>query len=185
MSVQDDRELTDALCRNTIFEGLTREQIADVLPCIIDKAGKREAFSREAFSIEQDGRVVYLSGDFFLSPCDRDCGRREEHQEIVRNMLRLLSDRTLQLNKKILYLSAPDLKTKIAMYLCELMDACGSVTFTMPLNRDRLAEFFAVARPSLSRELVGLKNAGLIDFHRSQVTVLDEGKLREISQSNY
>ncbi len=181
--------LTDQLCRNTIFEGLTREQIADILPCIVAaiKTGGRgeqappQKEMPDAFSIEINGSVVYLSGDFFLSPCVKDCTRREEHQEIVRNMLRLLSDKTLQLNKKILYLTAPDLKTKIAMYLCELYDACGSRTFNMPLNRDRLAEFFAVARPSLSRELVGLKNSGVIDFYRSVVTIHDVEKLREIA----
>ncbi len=188
---ESSQALTDQLCRNTIFEGLTREQIADILPCIVSviKTGGRGeqtdagAGMPDAFSIDINGSVVYLSGDFFLTPCVKDCSRREEHQEIVRNMLRLLSDKTLQLNKKILYLTAPDLKTKIAMYLCELYDACGSRTFNMPLNRDRLAEFFAVARPSLSRELVGLKNSGVIDFHRSGVTIHDVEKLREIAGS--
>jgi CRP-like cAMP-binding protein len=224
--------ITDQLCRNTIFEGLTREQIADILPCIVaaiktygseervfGKGEKLDNFgvvlngSLKVFdekkaaiaSIEKNGlvgeanlfatgssapnsvvadkntQVLYLSGDFFLSPCSKECQRREAHKEIVKNMLRILSDKTVQLNKKILYLTAPDLKTKIAMYLCELCDACGSRSFTMPLNRDRLAGFFSVARPSLSREFIALKNAGVIDFHRSAVTVLDEEKLREIA----
>jgi CRP-like cAMP-binding protein len=176
MGEADNQALTDQLSRNTIFEGLTREQIADILPCIVDKAKKQEAFS-----IEQDGEIVYLSGDFFLSPCSKACSRREEHQEIVRNMLRLLSDRTLMLNKKIHYLTAPDLKTKVAMYLCELYDACGSASFNMPLNRDRLAEFFSVARPSLSREFINLTSMGVIDFYRSGVTIFDIEKLRKIA----
>lgn len=231
-----DQKIIAELCKNTIFEGLTQEQIADILPCIVaaiktyvsneciyDKGetvhnlgvvldGTLEVCDESAdgkhttvASIEKNGlfgeammfatggsvphriiagenaQVLYLSGDFFLSPCAKDCERREAHQEIVKNMLRLLSDRTIMLGKKILYLTAPDLKTKIAMYLCELYELSGSESFNMPLNRDRLAEFFSVARPSLSREFINLKNLGVIDFCRSSVNILDVGKLYEIA----
>lgn len=231
-----DQKITDQLCKNTIFEGLTQEQIADILPCflatlktygneecIYDKGervhdlgvvldgalrvydegadGKRTSVTK----IEKNGlfgeaavfatgssvphrviadkntKVLYLSGDFFLSPCSKDCTKRDAHQEIVKNMLRLLSDRTIMLNKKILYLTAPDLKTKIAMYICELYELNGSKTFNMPLNRDRLAEFFSVARPSLSREFINLKNMGVIDFYRSSVKILNIDKLYDIA----
>ena len=231
-----DREITAGLCKNTIFEGLTQEQIADILPCIVatiktygseecvgDKGepihnlgvvldgslkvcdegpggkqgvvaniGKNELFGEAVVFAtgaglehrvvaDKDTQVLYLSGDFFLSPCGKNCTGREAHQGIVKNILRLLSDRALMLGKKILYLTAPDLKTKIAMYLCELYELSGSRSFHMPLNRDRLAEFFSVARPSLSRELVNLKNQGIIDFHRSNVTILDLDALYEIA----
>jgi CRP-like cAMP-binding protein len=227
-SLKIDRDITAGLCRNTIFEGLTQEQIADILPCIVatiktygseecvgDKGepvhnlgvvldgalkiydenpagrrgvlasiGKNELFGEAVVFATAAGlehrviadkgtQVLYLSGDFFLSPCGKDCTRREAHRGIVKNILRLLSDRAIMLGKKVLYLTAPDLKTKIAMYLCELYELSGSRTFHMPLNRDRLAEFFSVARPSLSRELVNLKNQGIIDFRRSNVEILD------------
>jgi len=131
---------------------------------------------------DQDAQVLYLSGDFFMNPCGKgDCEHKAAHQEIVKNMLRLLSDQAVLLNKKIAYLTAGDLKTKIAMYLCELYEVNGSTTFHMPLNRDRLAEFFAVARPSLSRELINLKNQGVIEFNRSNVKILDVQTLYRVS----
>lgn len=231
-----DEAITAELCKNTIFEGLTQEQITGILPCIVDTvktygseecvldkgepvhslgvvldgalkicdespAGKRVTATSigknglfgEAVMFatgaglehrvvaDRDTQVLYLSGEFFLSPCGKDCARREAHRGIVKNILRLLSDRALLLGKKILYLTAPDLKTKIAMYLCELFELSGSRTFNMPLNRDRLAEFFSVARPSLSREFINLKNLGVIDFHRSSVEILDLAKLYEMA----
>lgn len=231
-----DQKITDQLCKNTIFEGLTQEQIVDILPCIVaqiktyvpqeciyDKGetvrdlgvvldgmlsvceesadGKRTTVANieknglfgetDMFATgssvphrviaDKDTEVLYLSGDFFLSPCDKSCQRREAHQEIVKNMLRLLSDRTIALGKKIRYLTAPDLKVKIAMYLCELYEMNDSESFNMPLNRDRLAEFFAVARPSLSREFINLKNLGVIDFYRSNVKILDVDRLYELA----
>lgn len=233
-----DQRLTDQLCKNTIFEGLTQEQIADILPCIVaqiktygsqeciyDKGetvrdlgvvldgalsiceegadGKRTTVGNieknglfgeaDMFAThsavphrviaDKDTEILYLSGDFFLAPCDKSCQKREAHQEIVKNMLRLLSDKTVMLNKKIRYLTAPDLKAKIAMYLCELYEMNDSKSFHMPLNRDRLAEFFSVARPSLSREFINLKNLGIIDFYRSSVTILDADRLYDIAKN--
>lgn len=128
-----------------------------------------------------DTTVLFLSGDFFRQLCGGGKGKdadkaaccREVHSEVVNNMLRMLSDKAILLGKKIAYLTAPDLKTKIAMYLCELYELSRVTTFNMPLNRDRLAEFFSVARPSLSRELINLKNQNVIDFYRSSVKILD------------
>ena len=71
---------------------------------------------------------------------------------------------------------------KIAMYLCELYELGNVTTFNMPLNRDQLAEFFSVARPSLSRELINLRNQNVIDFYRSSVKILDLGTLYRIAR---
>ena len=234
--IRVEKEITEQLCKNTIFEGLSPSQVEEILPCIvaairtygseecvIDKGDdvrdlgvvldgalslceetsdghrttvanieKNQLFgeavvfatkSRLSHRVVADekSQVLYLSGDFFLSPCGKDCSSRDAHQEIMKNMLRLLSDKAVLLNKKIAYLTAPDLKTKIAMYLCELYELSQSETFFMPLNRDRLAEFFAVARPSLSREFVNLKNMGIIDFFRSSVKILDVPALYELA----
>jgi len=235
--MHSDLQLSARLCENTIFEGLTPQQIQSILPCIVlslrtygseecvyDKGqdvrelgvvlngelcvceetmdGRSKTVSNieknELFGdavvfstssklshrviARENAEVAYLSLDFFLSPCGRgDCEHMQVHQEVVKNMLRLLSDRALMLNKKVAYLTASDLRTKIAMYLWELYEMNGSAVFNMPLNRDRLAEFFSVARPSLSRELINLKSQGVIDFHRSSVTILDLAALYEIA----
>lgn len=227
-AMQEEGRITNQLCHNTIFAGLTPRQIASILPCIalqVKSYGSQECVYDKGEAVRSlgvvldgelsvcdetaDGRrttvaniekndllgdavlfsssrlphrviaqgeaqVLYLSGDFFLQPCGKSgCEHKRVHQEVVKNMLRLLSDRAIMLGKKVAYLTATDLKTKIAMYLCELYEVSHSGAFHMPLNRDRLAEFFAVARPSLSRELMNLKNQGVIDFHRSSVKLLD------------
>lgn len=232
-----DRSITALLAKNSIFEGLTEEQVNEILPCVAHEIktyqdndcvyrkgdvvrdlgivvrGKLMAIGEDADgnvtstqTIEPNGmfgelvvfstdgslphrvvatdgtQVLFLSGDFFLQQCGKECGNKETHAEVVKNMLRLLSDKAILLNKKIAYLTAPDLKTKIAMYLCELYEVNRVTTFNMPLNRDRLAEFFSVARPSLSRELINLKNQEVIDFYRSSIKILDFPALRRIAR---
>lgn len=128
-------------------------------------------------------KVLFFTTDFFLAPCDTDCPNAASHTEVIKNLLRILSDRTMVLNRKIKYLTAPTLKIKLAMYLYDLHIASGLLNFNMPMNRDRLAEYLAVARPSLSREFVALKEEGVIDFYRSSVKILDLHQLYEIAHS--
>ena len=127
---------------------------------------------------EKGARVLYLRPDFFFKFCGGECLGRQAHRNVQRNLLALFGERTARLNREVAYLSAPDLKTKIAMYLVEQYEKTGRLSFALPLNRDKLADFFAVARPSLSREMIALRDSGLIDFYRSNVTIQDLDALR-------
>lgn len=51
----------------------------------------------------------------------------------------------------------------------------------MPMNRQELAEFLNVKRPSLSRELSNMQRDGIIDVYRSSVKILDMERLRELA----
>lgn len=130
---------------------------------------------------KEESTVIYLTSDFFLRTCGDDCQLQNAHTVVMKNMLGILSDRAMLLHRKISYLTAPDLKTKIAMYLSDLHDKNGSLTFQTPLNRDELAEFLAVARPSLSREFANLKTDGIIDYYRSSIKILDLERLQTIA----
>lgn len=122
-------------------------------------------------------RVVYIDKGLFYRPCGKVC---QSHQALIRNMLSLLADQAGQLEKKITYLTAKSLRKKISLYLWEEYLKNGKTsTFTIKLNREDMAEYFDVQRPSLSRELVALKNEGIIDYYRCTFKILDSEKLQE------
>jgi DNA-binding transcriptional regulator LsrR (DeoR family) len=51
----------------------------------------------------------------------------------------------------------------------------------MPMNRQELAEFLNVKRPSLSRELSNMQKEKIIEVYRSSVKILDMDKLCELA----
>jgi DNA-binding transcriptional regulator LsrR (DeoR family) len=53
--------------------------------------------------------------------------------------------------------------------------------FNMPMNRQELAEFLNVKRPSLSRELSNMQKEKIIEVYRSSVKILDMEKLCELA----
>ena len=95
-------------------------------------------------------------------------------------MLGLVSNRGLLLNKRLEYLSLRSVREKIATYFLEQYDKLGKPKFKLPMNRNELAEFLNVTRPSLSRELGKMRDEGFIDFERSSISLVDVDSLKEI-----
>jgi Mn-dependent DtxR family transcriptional regulator len=50
------------------------------------------------------------------------------------------------------------------------------------MNRNEMADFLNVARPSLSREMSRMRDEGMIDFHRSSVRIKDLEALKTAAQ---
>ncbi len=101
------------------------------------------------------------------------------HPILIQNFLMLLSDKLFYMNSKVKLLSLSTLRKKIALYLLTQYKETGKLTFEIKLNRKRLSEHLAVERPSLSRELIKMKEDGLIDFEQSSFKILDVDALEE------
>ena len=97
-------------------------------------------------------------------------------------MLKVVSNRALMLNKKLEYLSIKSLRGKISTYLLEEQKKEGNTTFQLNLNRNELADFINVSRPSLSRELGKMRDEGLIDFHSTAIKINDFEALKKFSE---
>jgi CRP-like cAMP-binding protein len=145
--------------------------------------GEMVAFSGErkwpATVIAQSkGRVMFLPPEKIVGNCHRQC---PSHRLLITNMLRIVSDRALLLNKKLEYLSIKNMRGKICAFLLEQYNRCGTTTFLLPLKRNEMADYLNVARPSLSREMGRMKEEGLIDFHKASMKLKDLEALRRMA----
>ena len=95
------------------------------------------------------------------------------HPILLQNFLSLLSNKLYYMNSKVKILSLSTLRKKIAMFLIAQSKEKNSLIFDIKLNRKKLSEHLAVERPSLSRELMKMKEDGLIDFEQSTFKILD------------
>jgi CRP-like cAMP-binding protein len=123
--------------------------------------------------------AMFFANDKIVGCCDNVCS---SHKQLILNMLKIVSNRALMLNKKVEYLSLKSLRAKISTYLLEEYNKSGNKTFQLNLNRNELADFINVSRPSLSRELGKMRDEGLIDFHSTAVKIKDFEALKEFSQ---
>lgn len=121
--------------------------------------------------------VVFLPPQKITGTCPHAC---DGHQRLIRNMLLIVSEKALMLNRKVEYLTIKSMRAKIATYLLEQHKLIGKKTFFMPLKRNDLADFLNVSRTALSREMGRMRDEGLIDFYRSSVKLTNIEELSKL-----
>lgn len=57
-------------------------------------------------------------------------------------------------------------------YLSEESKLQNSPTFTIPFNRQQLADFLSVDRSAMSNELCKMRNEGLLEFEKNRFTLI-------------
>lgn len=92
---------------------------------------------------------------------------------LLENFLALLSGKLYMLNRRVKILSMDSIRQKLCDYFLTLYKQQKSKTLRLPVNRQKLADLLGVQRPSLSRELIHMKEEGLIDYDKHTVKLLD------------
>ncbi len=98
---------------------------------------------------------------------------------ILNNFMELLSSKILNLNKKITELSLETLRQKLCFYLLQEYKKQKNLKLTIPMSKKSLSEYFGVQRPSLSRELINMKNDKLINSDKNIIEILDLDRLQQ------
>ena len=94
--------------------------------------------------------------------------------ELPGRLLGLMARKNLMLNRKIGHLSQRTTRAKVLSYLSHQAEAAGSSSFTIPLDRQELADYLSVDRSALSAQLGQLRRDGVLDFSRSRFTLLQK-----------
>lgn len=116
-------------------------------------------------------QVLFLTVERVLTVCSHTCAH---HARLVRNLLALSAQKNLNLSRKIFHTSARSIRGRLLSYLSEQAVRSGSRSFTIPYNRQQLADYLNVDRSALSNELGKMAREGLLRTERSRFTLLGE-----------
>ena len=113
---------------------------------------------------DEDSDVLLVKTDRILSPCENACAF---HSRLVRNIMRTLAAKTLELNRKIEILSHRSTQDRLMAYLRAVAQQKGTTEFDIPFDRQQLADYLCVERSALSAEISRLSKLGLITSRKS------------------
>ena len=113
--------------------------------------------------------VDYIPQSELMKGCGQSCDHR--HKLIV-NVLSLMSKKTTGLSERIEIMSNHTIKGKLLCYFNTLSSRFGSKSFEMELSLSALAEYLAVDRSAMMREIKKLKDDKVVEIKGKSVTLL-------------
>ena len=114
--------------------------------------------------------IMFLDMQRILHTCSNNC---TFHNHLIYNLVELLSEKNLFLTKKLGYLAKRSTREKLLAYLSDEAIKNGGPDFTIPFNRQQLADYLAVDRSAMSSELGKLQKRKIIKFEKNTFHLLD------------
>ncbi len=119
-----------------------------------------------------DSRVMYIDKMEVIRLMKKD-------ERVLNNFVSVLSNRIFMLNDRITNLSYDTIRKKISNIIIMEYGKQNNHYLVLPFCRKKMAELLNIPRPSLSRELMKMKEEGLIDYHRNKLRILDLERLEK------
>lgn len=127
-----------------------------------------EAILNNVIAVETS-TILFFDARRIITTCSSAC---RFHSLVIQNLFYALSDKNRTLVQKIGHMSNRSIRAKLISYLSEEARRQNSATFTIPFNRQQLADFLSVDRSAMSNELCKMRNEGLIQFEKSKFSLL-------------
>ena len=116
-----------------------------------------------------DSAVIFLDVKRIITTCSSVC---RFHAIVVQNMFFAISEKNRKLVQKLGHMSKRSTREKLISYLSEEAKKHNSSSFTIPFNRQQLADFLSVDRSAMSNELCKMRDEGLLEFEKNQFKLL-------------
>lgn len=117
----------------------------------------------------EDSAVIFLNAKRIMTTCSSAC---RFHTMVVQNLFFSISEKNRKIVRKLSHMSKRSIREKLISYLSEEATRQNSSSFTIPFNRQQLADFLFVDRSAMSNELSKMRKEGLLEFERNRFKLL-------------
>lgn len=118
---------------------------------------------------DMDSQVLLMDCRRIIVSCSSACAF---HSRIIHNLLRLVAVKNLVYDQKIQITSQRSTREKLMVYLLNQAKLQGSSSFTIPYDRQELADYLEVDRSGLSAEISKLRREGILESERNRFKLL-------------
>ena len=113
----------------------------------------------------EDSAVIFMDIKKIITVCRNAC---KFHSITVQNLFFAISEKNRKLVRKLGYMSRRSTREKLIAYLSDESKRQSSSSFSIPFNRQQLADFLSVDRSAMSGELCRMRDEGLLEFEKNR-----------------
>lgn len=117
----------------------------------------------------EDCEVLFLDVGRIIKVCSNNC---QHHSNVIRNLLTVLAERNYSLSNKMMHTRSKSTRDRLLAYLSDESMKNASSIFTIPFNRQQLADYLGVDRSAMSNELSKMQKDGILCFNKNKFELL-------------
>ena len=121
------------------------------------------ALTNDVIAVE-NSVVIFFDVHRILTQCPSAC---RHHSMVIKNLFFAISEKNRKLVQKLGHMSKRSTREKLISYLSEEAKRHNSGSFSIPFNRQQLADYLSVDRSAMSNELCKMRDEGLISFDKN------------------
>lgn len=118
--------------------------------------------------------VLHISKNSVISLC-------QSNESFLSEYLRIISNKAMILNLKLKEVTLKTIRQKICEFITKQYKEQNSLKVKLNMTKKEWADKIGVQRPSLSRELIKMKDEGIIDYDKDVIIIQDLSTLFEFS----
>lgn len=143
---------------------------------IIEKLEKDSVFG-EVFSYlgndisvvaTSDCEILFIDYNNLIHRCRKSCA---SHAILTDNILKLLSKKLIELNGRLEVLSKRTIREKLLGYFNLMVKGKANRLFYLPFSYTELADYLAIDRSAMMREIKNLKEEGIVNITGKKIVL--------------
>lgn len=127
------------------------------------------ALQSDVIAVEKS-TVAFFDARRIITTCSAAC---RFHQMVTQNLFFALSEKNQKLVSKIRHISGRTTRAKLISYLSEESKKHSKNEFTIPFNRQQLADYLSVDRSAMSLELCKMRDMGMLEFDKNRFRLIE------------
>ena len=145
---------------------------------IVEEIGPGELFSTninmygneiDVITIEESS-IIFIDYDYIIENIDND---KQYFNQFIKNLFMIVNEKIIEKNERIEILSKKSIRNKLLTFFDIEYKKRGSKYIYLPYNFKDLAEYLAIDRAAMSRELSYLRDEGFLETKSRRITLLN------------
>ena len=133
-------------------------------------APKSGTLMNDVLAVENSA-VIFFDVKRIITVCSAAC---RFHSMVVQTLFFAISDKNRKLVQKLTFMTKRTTREKLIAYLSEESKRQNSSEFSIPFNRQQLADYLSVDRSAMSNELCKMRDEGLIEFEKNYFKLMEQ-----------
>lgn len=122
----------------------------------------------------EETTVLLLNVNRIMHTCPQACAF---HAALIGNLLSVCAHKNLELSRRMLHTTPKTIRGRLLSYFSECVKRTQSTVFSLPYNRQQLADYLGVDRSALCNELSKMQRDGILRYTRNHVEICQADNL--------